>query len=89
MTVKKRVADIIFDTLADLGVEQAFCVVGGGAMHLDNALGVSKRIKTIFNHHEQACAMAAEGAGDSAEATSFVSDAATPADAAITEVFLS
>lgn len=61
MTVKKRVADIIFDTLADLGVEQAFCVVGGGAMHLDNALGVSKRIKTIFNHHEQACAMAAEG----------------------------
>ena len=61
MTVKKRVADIIFDTLADLGVEQAFCVVGGGAMYLDNALGVSKRIKTVFNHHEQACAMAAEG----------------------------
>ena len=61
MTVKKRVADIIFDTLADLGVEQAFCVVGGGAMYLDNALGISKRIKTVFNHHEQACAMAAEG----------------------------
>ena len=59
--MKKRVADIIMDTLADLGVEQAFCVVGGGAMYLDNALGVSKRIKTVFNHHEQACAMAAEG----------------------------
>lgn len=59
--MKKRVADIIMDTLADLGVEQAFCVVGGGAMYLDNALGISKRIKTVFNHHEQACAMAAEG----------------------------
>ncbi len=59
--MKKRVADIIMDTLADNGVEQAFCVVGGGSMFLNNALGISKRIKTIFNHHEQACAMAAEG----------------------------
>lgn len=59
--MKKRVADIIMDTLADNGIEQAFCVVGGGAMYLDNALGTSKRIKTVFNHHEQACAMAAEG----------------------------
>ena len=59
--MKKRVADIIMDTLADNGVKQAFCVVGGGAMFLNNALGISKRIKTIFNHHEQACAMAAEG----------------------------
>ena len=59
--MKKRVADIIMDTLADCGIEQAFCVVGGGAMYLDNALGISKRIKTVFNHHEQACAMAAEG----------------------------
>lgn len=59
--MKKRVADIIMDTLADNGVKQAFCVVGGGAMFLNNALGISTHIKTIFNHHEQACAMAAEG----------------------------
>ena len=59
--MKKRVADIIMDTLADNGVNQAFCVVGGGAMFLNNALGISKRIKTIFNQHEQAWAMAAEG----------------------------
>lgn len=59
--MKKRVADIIMDTLADNGIEQAFCVVGGGSMFLNNALGISKRIKTIFNHHEQACSMAAEG----------------------------
>lgn len=59
--MKKRIADIIFDTLADNGVTDAFCVVGGGAMYLNNALGISTRIKTTFNHHEQACAMAAEG----------------------------
>ena len=59
--MKKRVADIVMDTLADLGIEQAFCVVGGGSMFLNHALGISKRIKTIYCHHEQACAMAAEG----------------------------
>lgn len=59
--MKKRVADIIIDTLADNGITDAFCVVGGGSMYLNNALGINKRIKTYFNHHEQACAMAAEG----------------------------
>ena len=59
--MKRRVADIIMDILADNGIEQAFCVVGGGSMYLNNALGISKRIKTIYNHHEQACAMAADG----------------------------
>lgn len=59
--MKRRVADIIMDDLADLGVCQAFAVVGGGSMYLNHALGISKRIKTIYCHHEQACAMAAEG----------------------------
>lgn len=30
-------------------------------MYLSHALGISKRIRTIYCHHEQACAMAAEG----------------------------
>ena len=59
--MKRRVADVIMDDLADLGIRQAFAVVGGGSMFLSHALGVSKRIKTIYCHHEQACAMAAEG----------------------------
>lgn len=59
--MKRRVADIIMDELADLGIRQAFAVVGGGSMYLSHALGISKRIKTIYCHHEQACAMAAEG----------------------------
>ena len=59
--MKKRGADIIMDTLAANGIKDAFCVVGGGAMFLNNALAINKRIKTVFNHHEQASAMAAEG----------------------------
>lgn len=58
--MKRRVADIIMDTLADLGVTDCFAVVGGGAMHLDNALLICEKIHKYFNHHEQACAMAAE-----------------------------
>lgn len=55
-----RVADYIFKTLADLGVRHIFIVTGGGAMHLNDAIGREKRIQYICNHHEQACAMAAE-----------------------------
>ena len=35
--MKKRVADIIFETLYEMGITDCFCVVGGGAMHLNNA----------------------------------------------------
>ena len=57
----KRVADIVVDTLIEYGIEQSFSVVGGGAMHLNNAFAIKKdRIRTIYNHHEQACSMAAE-----------------------------
>ena len=58
--MQKRVADIIMETLVEYGVDTCFGVVGGGAMHLDNALALNKDIKKIFNHHEQASAMAAE-----------------------------
>lgn len=56
----KRVADIVMDTLVEYGITDCFAVVGGGAMHLDNALLVCDRMNKYFNHHEQACAMAAE-----------------------------
>ena len=58
--MKKRVADIIMDTLVEYGIMDCFAVVGGGAMHLDNALLVCEAMHKYFNHHEQACAMAAE-----------------------------
>jgi acetolactate synthase-1/2/3 large subunit len=56
-----RVADYIAQTLAANGVSHVFMVTGGGAMFLNNALGAEKQIRCICNHHEQACAMAAEG----------------------------
>lgn len=58
--MKRRVADIIMDTLVENHITDCFAVVGGGAMHLDNALALNNRITKYFNHHEQACAMAAE-----------------------------
>lgn len=59
--MKKRVADIITEILVENGIDTCFSVVGGGAMHLNNAFALNKNIKKIFNHHEQACSMAAEG----------------------------
>jgi acetolactate synthase-1/2/3 large subunit len=56
-----RVADYVFRTLADRGVRHIFLVTGGGAMHLNDAIGRETRIRYICNHHEQASAMAAEG----------------------------
>jgi len=56
-----RVADYIFKYLADYGINHVFLVVGGGAMHLNDALKKEKRIKYICHHHEQAAAIAAEG----------------------------
>ncbi len=56
-----RLADYVAHFLADRSVRQVFMVTGGGAMFLNNAFGQEERIQCIFNHHEQACAMAAEG----------------------------
>lgn len=58
--MKKRVADIIMEILVQREIKDCFSVVGGGAMHLNNALALNKNIDKYFNHHEQACAMAAE-----------------------------
>jgi len=56
-----RVADYIAKTLADRGIKHVFMIVGGGAMFLNDAFGLEKRIQYVCNAHEQASAMAAEG----------------------------
>lgn len=58
--VKIRLADYVADFLVNKGVVDVFSVVGGGAMHLNDALGHKKGLKVTYNHHEQACAIAAE-----------------------------
>src|ERR1051326_8692359 len=56
-----RVADYIAACLADWGVRHVFMVTGGGAMHLNDAIGREPRLRYVCTHHEQAAAMAAEG----------------------------
>lgn len=58
--MKQRLADYVADFLTAHGVSDCFCVVGGGAMHLNDAIGHKSGIKVTYNHHEQACAIAAE-----------------------------
>ncbi len=58
--MKQRLADYVADFLVSHGVTDVFSVVGGGAMHLNDALGHNSGLHVTYNHHEQACAIAAE-----------------------------
>ncbi|HTB21280.1 MAG TPA: thiamine pyrophosphate-binding protein [bacterium] len=59
---KVKVADYIARRLAERhGVTHVFLITGGGAMHLNDALGSQAGLETVCMHHEQACAIAAEG----------------------------
>lgn len=58
--MKIRLADYVANFLVEHGVTDVFSVVGGGAMHLNDALGHNENLKVTYNHHEQACAIAAE-----------------------------
>ena len=56
-----KVSDFIVNYLESIGITNVFMVTGGGAMHLNDSFGKSEKINCFFNHHEQACAIAAEG----------------------------
>lgn len=57
---KVKVSDYIAKRLKEIyKIDNVFMVSGGGAMHLNDSLG--RYIPYVCNHHEQACAMAAEG----------------------------
>lgn len=55
-----KLSDYVIDFIAKQGVRHVFMVPGGGAMHLDDALGRHGGIEYVSNLHEQASAMAAE-----------------------------
>jgi acetolactate synthase-1/2/3 large subunit len=55
-----KLSDYVVGFVADLGVKHVFVVTGGGAMHLNDSLARCERLEFICNHHEQACAIAAE-----------------------------
>jgi acetolactate synthase I/II/III large subunit len=56
-----KLSEYVARYLADHGVRHVFMLTGGGAMHLNDSFGQEKRIQYVCCHHEQACAIAAEG----------------------------
>ena len=56
-----KVANYISQFLVNHNITDCFMVTGGGAMHLDDAIGHQEGMHCTFNHHEQASAIAAEG----------------------------
>lgn len=54
-----KLSDYVADFLLRQGIDTVFMVSGGGAMHLNDSFG--KRHHYVPCHHEQACAIAAEG----------------------------
>ncbi len=56
-----KVTDYIAQRLVENGTKHVFMITGGGAMHLNDSLGKRPGLEVIFQHHEQACAIAAEG----------------------------
>lgn len=55
-----KLSDWIAKKIIELGIRHVFMVTGGGAMHLNHSLGSHQGLECVFNHHEQACAIAAE-----------------------------
>lgn len=55
-----KLSDYVSKKVVELGVRHVFMVTGGGAMHLNHSFGTNKDLECVFNHHEQACSIAAE-----------------------------
>jgi acetolactate synthase I/II/III large subunit len=55
-----KLSEYVVNFIARLGVRHVFFIPGGGAMHLNDALGGCRDLEYVANHHEQACAIAAE-----------------------------
>ena len=56
-----KLSNYVADFMAKNGIKHVFTVTGGGAMHLNDSLGHHPEIQCVYNHHEQASAIAAEG----------------------------
>ena len=56
-----RLSDYLCNQIVKVGIDTAFLLTGGGAMHLNDAITRNKNIETHFLHHEQSLTMAAEG----------------------------
>jgi acetolactate synthase-1/2/3 large subunit len=55
-----KLTDFVAQTLGDHGVKHVFGLTGGAVVHILDSFSKDPRITTIFHHHEQAAAFAAE-----------------------------
>lgn len=58
--MQKKVSNYLAEKLIEEGITNVFMITGGGAMHLNDAIGHQEGLSCMYNHHEQASAMAAE-----------------------------
>ncbi len=55
-----KLSDYVVEFLAGEGVRHVFGVTGGAVVHLFDSVGRNPQMQPVFNHHEQAGALAAE-----------------------------
>ena len=55
-----KISDYVVKFLEQTEARHMFMLPGGGAMHLNDSLGRSRKIEIVTCLHEQACAIAAE-----------------------------
>ena len=58
--MKQKLSNYIAEKLLASGITDVFMITGGGAMHLNDSLGHHPGLSCLYQHHEQAAAMAAE-----------------------------
>ena len=56
-----KISDAVIRKFTELGVSTAFSVSGGAAMHLNDSAENNPNLRVVYMHHEQSCAMAADG----------------------------
>lgn len=58
--MKIKLSNYVAEFLVEHGIDTVFTVTGGGAMHLNDGLGHQEGLHCVYQHHEQACAIAGE-----------------------------
>jgi acetolactate synthase-1/2/3 large subunit len=56
-----KISDFVIQAFVNFGIDSAFSVTGGAAMHLNDSVGENPGLSVMYMHNEQSCAMAAEG----------------------------
>ena len=56
-----KVCDYVAEFISKKSVDTVFSIPGGGCIFLSDSFARNKDIKMVVNHHEQGCALAAEG----------------------------